>query len=258
MAKAKITEPSAAFDGSNGEEKPKTWLNAVHVHGSLAEAKLAVMREVNYAKKGNSPGLSYTYASEADLLAVLRPSLVRHSLVMAPVAVEQVESGDFQSKNSGSIQHKVRLRVTYRLTAIIQGPDGTTRSETEDVTVVGEGADLQDKAGPKAMTMALKYALRQAFLIETGDDPDKYQNQEVVVKMKEVDLALERSFMKFMGAVETAESHEQLVKLRQAYLHERNFYDEQIEQLNVAHGKRLKVLDARQKVAAPPAEGTGK
>ena len=40
------------------------------------------------------------------------------------------------------------------------------------VKVLGDGADTGDKASYKAMTGAMKYALRQTFVIETGDDPD--------------------------------------------------------------------------------------
>ena len=35
----------------------------------------------------------------------------------------------------------------------------------------GEGSDTGDKASNKALTGAYKYALRQTFCIETGDDP---------------------------------------------------------------------------------------
>jgi len=37
------------------------------------------------------------------------------------------------------------------------------------------GQDGGDKSVPKSLTIALKYALRQAFLMETGDDPDVHQ-----------------------------------------------------------------------------------
>ena len=40
------------------------------------------------------------------------------------------------------------------------------------VEVFAEAADQGDKRASKAMTLAKKYALREFFLIETGDDPD--------------------------------------------------------------------------------------
>jgi hypothetical protein len=61
--------------------------------------------------------------------------------------------------------------VTYRLT---HAPSG----ESEDCQVLGEASDAGDKAAPKALTGAYKYFLRQTFLIETGDDPDRYASAD--------------------------------------------------------------------------------
>jgi hypothetical protein len=61
--------------------------------------------------------------------------------------------------------------VTYRLT---HAPSG----ESEDCQVLGEASDAGDKAAPKALTGAYKYFLRQTFLIETGDDPDRYTSAD--------------------------------------------------------------------------------
>ena len=47
-----------------------------------------------------------------------------------------------------------------------------------DVTAPGEGADSGDKSGNKANTCAYKYALRQTFVIETGDDPDEEASEK--------------------------------------------------------------------------------
>jgi hypothetical protein len=49
-----------------------------------------------------------------------------------------------------------------------------------DIQTTGEGADSGDKSSNKAMTGGYKYALRQVFCIETGDDPDKYPSEERV------------------------------------------------------------------------------
>ena len=46
------------------------------------------------------------------------------------------------------------------------------------VAAVGEGSDSGDKSANKAMTGLYKYALRQTFCIETGDDPDKYASED--------------------------------------------------------------------------------
>ena len=52
-----------------------------------------------------------------------------------------------------------------------------TSGQWMDVQSVGCGIDGEDKGVPKAMTGALKYAIRQAFLIPTGDDPENSGDQ---------------------------------------------------------------------------------
>ena len=49
--------------------------------------------------------------------------------------------------------------------------------ETESFTVVGEGQDSGDKAVYKALTGATKYALMKTFLIPTGDDPERDEEE---------------------------------------------------------------------------------
>ncbi len=67
---------------------------------------------------------------------------------------------------NGSARRITSLVSVVRFTHV---PTGTYI----DVMAPGEGADAGDKSSPKAATGAYKYALRQTFLIETGDDPDK-------------------------------------------------------------------------------------
>ena len=48
------------------------------------------------------------------------------------------------------------------------------------VEVFAEASDQGDKRASKAMTLAKKYALREFFLIETGDDPDAQVSKRAV------------------------------------------------------------------------------
>ena len=75
--------------------------------------------------------------------------------------VEQIRSGD---KNP---IHAV-LTMQYRFYA----DDGSY----VELVMVGEGLDYSDKACNKAMTAAMKYALKQLFLLPTEDDSDKHQD----------------------------------------------------------------------------------
>lgn len=131
----------------------------------LAAAKLAVMQKVPYLRKSKATGLAYTFAGEREFIRRLHPVLVEVGLAIAPVAAVLERSETYQT-GRGAAMNRVLVRVTYRLTHAASG-------QAEDIQVLGEAADVGDKGTGKAMTAALKYALRQAFLVETGDDPDR-------------------------------------------------------------------------------------
>lgn len=210
------------------------------LHPSLTAAKLAVMRDIAYVRKQRSKGLSYSYASEEAVLELIRPAMVRHGLTLHPMEVEQIADRTFETKKTGSVMQFVRLKVTYTLAALCD--DG--RTETEVVTVIGDGSDILDKAGPKAMTMALKYALRQAFIVATGDDPDKYASQTVVQHLDAERLQHRESFLQFQGYIAGAESVERLDNVRRVYLHERDFTDEEKDELEKIRANRVSAIKA--------------
>lgn len=199
-----------------GSAKPK----------SLAEAKVAVMSEVGYCLKTTSQGLNYTYASEAELIAALRPVLITHGITVAPVETKVAEVVRYETKR-GTPMFVTRILVTYRFTHA----DSDTH---EDVVVLGEGGDVGDKSGPKAMTCAFKYALRQAFMIETGDDPDRFASQPAVSKVEQ-----ERQVEMARQAINQAETLEMLDKYRTVYTEERDFEPHQVAALDGAYSERL-------------------
>ena len=80
-------------------------------------------------------------------------------------------SHDLISFGNNKQQFRCLLSASFTLTH-------TTSDTSIRVAAIGEGMDSGDKGFPKAQTNALKYALRQSFLIETGDDPDKYASTE--------------------------------------------------------------------------------
>jgi hypothetical protein len=135
----------------------------------LAKAILGVMEDVAYVQKGgrvSGGGMNYSFAGEADLLRALRPAMVRRGLALLPVGCAITEHHEVHDGKYGAKQSRtVRCVSTYRLLH--------ASGESVDLQVAGEGQDGGDKATAKALTISLKYALRQAFLIETGDDPDR-------------------------------------------------------------------------------------
>lgn len=139
---------------------------------NIQQAKLAIMKRVPYVRKRTGGDLKYTYAAEADFVRRVRPVLVSCDVTLAPVKSRVVDSTPLVTSRGTPMVSRC-IEVTYRFTHV---PSGTH----EDVEVVGEACDTLDKASSKAMTQALKYAIRQWLFIETGDDPDKIQEVDAM------------------------------------------------------------------------------
>ena len=136
-------------------------------HESLRHAQLAVMEDVSYVQKKGRVGdgkYSYTYAGEAELIAQIRPAMLKHGIVMYPVGSTHISTEEYTT-NRGS---RVSLFLGKRSFAFQHIDSG----EIAFIEVFAEASDSGDKRASKAMTLAKKYALREFFLIETGDDPD--------------------------------------------------------------------------------------
>jgi hypothetical protein len=129
-----------------------------------------VMLEVGYVqKKDENKFQKYKYAGEAALLATLRPSMVKHGLVLFP-SVQSVSPIDEYGNT--------HVIVNYTLSHVSGAvwPHG--------LQMAGCGNDRNSKGGVgdkgvyKAITGANKYMLFKLFQLETGDDAEKADNQE--------------------------------------------------------------------------------
>ena len=139
---------------------------------TIHTAMVAIMDEVGYVQKeGKMQGaISYRFAGEADFIHAIRPAMVRHGVYFYPSAITNHTSETYQT-SKGSVMNldKVAMEFTF-----VHAASGTSFK----AVAMGAGADSGDKAIPKMLTGALKYALRQSFLIETGDDPDNTSSDD--------------------------------------------------------------------------------
>lgn len=129
-------------------------------------AMLEVANKIGYVqKKGRNAAQSYNYAGEADFIEAMRPELLAagicppHVIDITDNQVTVIPKG--QDKSSIHVSRIYTFRYYHAASKTFV-----------DVKAAGEGNDSLDKASYKAATGALKYALRQTFLIETGNDPD--------------------------------------------------------------------------------------
>ena len=109
----------------------------------------------------------------------------------------------------GNALFYVRTNVTYQFTHA----DGSQAA----VTVTGEAMDSGDKATTKAMSIALKYALLQMFLIPTEDDKDPDATAHEVKPMPKSNLETTPEFNEAMDYVETADSTDRLKDIWETY-----------------------------------------
>jgi len=139
---------------------------------TLAARLLAVMGEVGYIQKQGKTqsGPSFTYMKHDDVVAALRPALIKHGVAfMSGIDETSVGCEQVGMTKSGAARYKTTL--VLRLTFVnIDNPE-----EAYSVSFPGEGVDTDDKGSGKALSYALKNGLLKMFLIEAGDEADVEQ-----------------------------------------------------------------------------------
>ena len=121
----------------------------------LLAALAAVQKDITpVEKKGRNEYHKYDYATEADFLAMIRPLLAKHGLVIT----SSVEG----ESNAGQLS---KVSVAFTVWHVVSG-------ESIKAMSVGYGQDAADKGVYKAMTGATKYFFAKFFQIPTGDDPE--------------------------------------------------------------------------------------
>jgi len=141
---------------------------AKDIHAAIAE----VYGKVGYVQKSRSKegGVPYSFAGEKALIEAIRPAMVEAGIYMHVLECDLPFRETYTTKN-GTIMNRTAVGMTVRFTHAASGT-------FIDVQSIGEGSDAGDKSHAKALTIGFKYALRQTFCIETGDDPDDGASQK--------------------------------------------------------------------------------
>lgn len=141
----------------------------------IATAILEVYNAVGYVQKsGRNSAQNYKFAGESDFIEALRPAMITAGLISYPVGIRGACNN---ITTDGKPKNHAAYIYTFR---VVHAESG----EYIEVEAAGEGIGNDDKSSYKAATGAQKYALRQLFLIETGDDPDKEPKPEPKPKAK--------------------------------------------------------------------------
>lgn len=139
----------------------------------LLEAMKAVMEEVKYIQKDGTVSYgktNYKFVSAAGLISKIRPVMLEHGLLLMPSSGGSPPQQDVvKSINKYKEEvttHYVLIEMTYTLSHI------SGAVWPHKIKIPASGCDTGDKATYKALTGAIKYALLNLFLLETGDDPE--------------------------------------------------------------------------------------
>lgn len=140
------------------------------VEAQIYSRMVLVMRDleaIGKDKKNEQQG--FKYRGIDDLYNAVHPILSKHGVFMTAEIVSKTR--EERINKHGTVLAFTCLRMRYRFVAE-DGSEVCTEAE-------GEGMDSGDKSSNKAMAVAHKYALLQAFCIPTQDldDPDAQMHE---------------------------------------------------------------------------------
>lgn len=124
----------------------------MNIHQKVFE----VMKEVSQVeKKGFNEYHKYNYMQESDIIAALRPSLVKHGILLLSSIDESTRVDELTT-------------ITMTMTLVnVDNPKETLVSKWK-----AEGSDKGDKGLNKAITAAKKFFLINTFLLEANNDAE--------------------------------------------------------------------------------------
>ncbi len=133
--------------------------------GTIHDRMSAIMEEArSLGKTGHNAAQHFDFRGVDAVVNLLGPLLRKHGVIVTP----ELLSHDFANIEVGqnrSLVGHVLVTVAYTFHA----PDGSCLT----ASVIGEAMDSGDKAGAKAMSVAFRTALLQAFALPTEEvDPD--------------------------------------------------------------------------------------
>jgi hypothetical protein len=127
---------------------------------TVFERMVAVIDELPaIGKTQRNEQQKFMFRGHDDVMNALNPLLAKHGVFIVPDVIERV-TGERTTGNNKTM-YEVNLHV--RFTFFGTGGDSFTASGW------GEGTDMGDKATSKAMTMAFKYVVAQAFALATEE-----------------------------------------------------------------------------------------
>jgi hypothetical protein len=143
---------------------------------TIHQRMIAILAELPaIGKDSRNTQQNFNFRSHDDVLNALNPLLAKHGVYLVPEVVER-ERLDTRTTGQGKTMYEVNLLVRYTF----YGESGDSIS----ASAWGEGTDMGDKSTNKAMTMAFKNVLAQAFAVSTSEtvDTDRESPEETTTR----------------------------------------------------------------------------
>lgn len=176
----------------------------------------AITEEIEKVAKNLSVGVGksqYKAVGEADVLSAVKPIEIKYGVYSYPVSRNIVDTSVLTTKTEydGNITEKNQLFM--RIETIYRFVNMDKPEEFIEITTYGDGVDSQDKAPGKAMTYSDKYALLKAYKIETGDDQDQKQSEQLTNVKPTAPKPATPKQIEILAKSYTGENLEKLLKL---------------------------------------------
>ena len=128
---------------------------------------MSAVNEIGKDKRNEFHG--YNYVSEYVIKKTIHEQLVSQGVLFK---LDILERGSIEVKLKDKITYLTTIKVQYWFINVEDGKD------TVSGTFIADGGDSLDKGIYKAITGAIKYILTSTFLIPTGDDVEKFLDND--------------------------------------------------------------------------------
>ena len=133
------------------------------IYGALIEAQRIIG---GVGKDGRNEFDGYNYRKVDDVMDAVHEAFCKAGIVVMPEVVDYIP--DQKQRKGGGTMMFVTVKMNYRFVA----EDGSSIT----ATVIGQGADVGDKAGNKALAAAYKYCMFQVLAIPSGEMHDSEED----------------------------------------------------------------------------------
>ena len=178
-------------------DQPKP--NVPHI-GQIHESMGEIMKQCTHIAKGRkNQQQGYQFRGIDDVYASLHTILAENNVYMLTEIINS-DSEERKTRSGSTIIYRI-LTIKFTFISAIDG-------SRESCVLIGEGMDSGDKAANKAMSVAQKYALLQAFLIPTEEKKDPENDSPEVSEITPDEL---------VQKINEAKAEKHLNNIRQKY-----------------------------------------